>query len=134
VRPATRPECGHYADHSWPLPEDNDQEFFVTAWCFHPRFIPEEQIIFIPEPQILGAVEASCSELPGLRYLVRLRLVAYQDWNTQPSSPADDGQGNDGDVGNGGADAGHEAPPRGEMPEEEFFGRRQQSQQIPSGD
>lgn len=27
------------------------------------------------------------AELPGLRYLVRIRLVAFQDWNTPPVSP-----------------------------------------------
>jgi hypothetical protein len=29
--------------------------------------------------------------LPGLRYLVRARLVAYQDWSTPPPSPGDNG-------------------------------------------
>ena len=48
-----------------------------TAWCMHPRFIPNEQIVFIPEPRILSPIEASSKELLGLRYLVRLRLVAF---------------------------------------------------------
>lgn len=29
---------------------DDDREFFVTAWCLDPRFIPDEEVIFIPEP------------------------------------------------------------------------------------
>lgn len=37
------------------IPDDDDTEFFITAWCWHPRFIREEQIIFIPEPPIPGA-------------------------------------------------------------------------------
>lgn len=61
------------------IPDDDDREFFVMAWCWHPRFIPDEQITFIPELRIPGACEALRSELPGLRYLVRLCVVAYQD-------------------------------------------------------
>jgi hypothetical protein len=32
------------------IPEDDDREFFVAAWCMDPSFVPEEEIIFIPEP------------------------------------------------------------------------------------
>lgn len=61
------------------VPADDDWEFFVTAWCLHPRFILDEQVVFILEPRILSPVEASVSELSGLHYLVRLRLVVFQD-------------------------------------------------------
>ena len=66
-------------------PEDDDREFFVAAWCLHPRFIPEEKIIFIPEPMVregplrLRADELIQEELPRLRYLVRIRIVELQD-------------------------------------------------------
>lgn len=39
-------------------PED-DQEFFVVAWCLDPSFIPDVQVIFIPEPRFANPVEAS---------------------------------------------------------------------------
>lgn len=69
------------------------REFFVAAWCLHPRFILEEKVIFVPEPGV-HAYERSfyrrADELPGLRYLMRLRIVEYQDWNT-PSASSDDG-------------------------------------------
>ena len=32
--------------------EDDDREFFVTAWCWDPSFIVGEQPIFIPEPHL----------------------------------------------------------------------------------
>lgn len=56
---------------------DDDHEFFVVAWCLHPRFIPDEKIVFILEPRILSPIEASSKELLGLRYQVRLCLVAF---------------------------------------------------------
>lgn len=79
-------------------PQDYDREFFVANWCFHPRFIPEEKIIFIPEPNVhvyegplyLRADEVIHADLPSLWYLVWLRIVEYQDWNTPPSSSDDD--------------------------------------------
>jgi len=37
----------------WLSPEDDDAEFFVAAWCLHPRFIPDEKILFIPEPNVI---------------------------------------------------------------------------------
>lgn len=58
-------------------PADDDTEFFVAAWCLHPRFIPEEKIIFIPEPDArvpgnaltVHADVIMLNRLPGLRYL-----------------------------------------------------------------
>lgn len=90
----------------WPedVPEDDDSEFFVTAWFWHPRYIQHEQIIFVPEPSYPGANEAAWTELPGLRYLVRLRLIAYQDWATPPPSPG--GDDDDADEGGDGGDDG----------------------------
>lgn len=80
-------------------PEDDDREFFVVAWCLHPQFVPDEKIIFIPEPNPLvhgealyiQADEVVLNWLPGLRYLVRLRIVEIQDWSTPP--PTDDDEG-----------------------------------------
>lgn len=85
-------------------PEDDDREFFVAAWCLHPRFVPEEKIIFIPEPDArvpgnalwLNEGEAILNGLPGLCYLVRLRVVEYQDWSTPPPSSDDEGYGGSG--------------------------------------
>ena len=51
-------------------PVDDDREFFVTAWCWHPQFILDEQIIYIREPRVSGvALEVQESAL-GLRYLI----------------------------------------------------------------
>lgn len=77
----------------WPrdVPVDDGREFFVAAWCLHPRFIPDEKILFIPEPHVPYPVEDAQDELRGLRYLVRIRVVAFQDWNTPPASPGDGG-------------------------------------------
>lgn len=68
-------------------PPDDDREFFVAGWCLDPRIIPEEETIFIPEPNVrilgdalyLDADEIVLNKLPGLRYLVRIRVVEYQD-------------------------------------------------------
>lgn len=87
------------------IPEDDGREFFITAWCLHPRFIPEEVVIFIPEPRIANPIEASLEELPRLHYLVRLCLVAYQDWNTPLASPTTNNDDGD-DQGNGGGSGG----------------------------
>ena len=118
------------------VPADDDREFFVTAWCMHRRFIPDEQIVFIPEPRILDPVEAAAVVLPGLRYLVRLRLVAFQDWSTPAASPADNGH-DDGDADeDGGPDGGNPnrfhpgiddgrgGPSRGPTPDDDYFGGR----------
>lgn len=98
------PSCGNI-EVVWPrdVEDNDDREFFVTAWCWHPRSIQHEQIIFIPEPSFQGACEVARSELPGLRYLVRIRLIAYQDWATPPPSPPGDA-GDDGDNGPRGDD------------------------------
>lgn len=67
------------------IPIDDDREFFVAAWCMDPRFVPEEEVIFIPEPgvqvpggaQFLRADEIVHDRLPGMRYLVRIRIVEF---------------------------------------------------------
>lgn len=94
----------------------DDREFFVSAWCWHPSFIHSEQVIFIPDPHYPGVVVDD--HLLGLRYLVRARLVAYQDWSTPPPSPGDNGavaQGNVQDKPGSGApdDASSSGAPRG---------------------
>lgn len=65
---------------------DDDCEFFVAAWCIHPKLIPDEKIIAVPEPEIpdpaglfLRPHEIIHADLPVLRYQVRLRIVEYQD-------------------------------------------------------
>lgn len=75
------------------IPNDDDRELFVVAWCLDPIFIPDEKIIFISEPNArvpgnalyLDAGEAVLNKLPGLRYLVRIRIIEIQDWSTPPS-------------------------------------------------
>lgn len=79
---------------------DDEREFFVATWCLHPRFIPDEKILFILKPHVPYPVEDVQDELLGLRYLVRIRVVAFQDWNTPSVSPGDGGpDGGDNDHG-----------------------------------
>ena len=105
-------------------PADDDREFFVMAWCWHPNFIEEEKIIFIPEPRVAGVAEDERTADLGLRYLVRTRVIAYQDWSMPPGTPddigGDNGHGNDDDDdghgghhgdNNGGARDGFDEPP-----------------------
>lgn len=90
-------------------PIDDDSEFFVKAWCWHPNFICEEQLIFIPEPHVLGIPVEERTEMPGLRYHVRIRIVAVQDLSTPPGSPGGDGgvgPSDDGNDSDGTADPG----------------------------
>jgi len=76
------------------VPVHDDREFFVAAWCLHPRLISDEESIFIPEPgaRVPGdALDLRVDEpvlhgFPGLCYRVRLRIVECQDWNTPPAS------------------------------------------------
>jgi hypothetical protein len=60
------------------------RKYFVAAWCIHPRFIPQQKIIAIPESEVPFVVEPPLylreyelirSELPALRHLVRVRVV-----------------------------------------------------------
>lgn len=68
------------------IDDDDDREYFVTAWCKHPAFIADRNLIFIPEPNAIG-IALPADALPGLSYLVRVRLVAFQDYSTPPGSP-----------------------------------------------
>jgi hypothetical protein len=80
-------------------PEDDDCELFVAAWCLDPKLIPEEKTIFIPEPRPLvrghalyiQADEVVLNRLPGLWYVVRLRVIEIQDWSTPPPSEDEEG-------------------------------------------
>lgn len=83
----------------WPrdVPDDDGREFFVAAWCSHPGHIHDESVIFIPEPAVPIPVGAMQEELLGLRYLLRIRIVAYQDWSLPPDSSDAGGPGNDGE-------------------------------------
>ena len=89
-------------------PDIDDREFFVSARCWHPRFIHAEQGICILEPHIPGVLPleawAQDAHLPGLRYRVRARLVAYQDWASPPGSPGHGGGFGDRDRGDDGED------------------------------
>lgn len=84
----------------------DDREFFVSACCWHPSFIHAEQIVFILDSRVRSVVVDD--HLPGLRYLVRACLVAYQDWSTPPASPKPNG-GIDGRDGQGDEDGGGRA-------------------------
>jgi hypothetical protein len=77
---------------------DDGRELFVAAWCVHPSLIPDQKILVIPEPAqphdpcgflFLREHEAFHSELSMLRYLARLWVVEFQDWEP-PSSSSDD--------------------------------------------
>lgn len=88
------------------VPAEDDREFFVSAWCWHPSFINDEYLIFLSEAHL--PLHANAASLPGLWYWVRVRLVAFQD-HTPPLPPPppeddedDDGSGGeDGDNGSG---------------------------------
>jgi hypothetical protein len=78
---------------------DSERELFVSTWCVHPDLIPDEMIMAIPEPEAehdgssplyLRPWEVIHTEVPALRYLVRLRLIEFQDWRTPPTSDDDD--------------------------------------------
>jgi len=72
-------------------PSIDDREFFVSAWCWHPSFITQEEVVFIPEPDVPGAPPPTLlphgAHQPGLCYNVHVRLVAFQEWHTPPGSP-----------------------------------------------
>ena len=77
---------------------DDDCELFVAAWCAHPDLVPDDKIMAVPEPEeehdggpplFLRPHEIIHDEVPALRYLVRLRLIEYQDWHTPPPSSED---------------------------------------------
>lgn len=78
---------------------------FVAAWCLHPSLVPDEKTIFIPEPNVriprnalyLDADEVILNKLPGLRYLVHLRIIEYLDWSMLPPSYDDGGYHRDDD-------------------------------------
>jgi hypothetical protein len=66
---------------------DGEQELFMAAWCAHPDLISDEKIMAVPEkeehdggpPLFLKPWEMIHSEVPAMRYLVRLRIIEYQD-------------------------------------------------------
>jgi hypothetical protein len=72
----------------------------VAAWCAHPDLIPDEKIMAVPEKEeeehdggpllFLRPWEMIHSEVPAMRYLVRLRIVEYQDWHSPPPSEDED--------------------------------------------
>ena len=66
--------------------DDDDRDFFVTAWCKHPAFVVDHNLIFILEP-VVGGVAPPDDHLAGLLYLIKVRLVAIQDFSSPPGSP-----------------------------------------------
>lgn len=80
--------CARLEEAPETVVRDDLREYFVVAWCIHPRFIPREIIIAIPEPDSPFVVEPPlyvreheviCSKVLALRYLVRVRVVETQD-------------------------------------------------------
>jgi len=78
---------------------DDEREIFVAGWCAHPDLVPDQKLIAIPEPVpehdggpplFLRPWEIIHDEVPALRYLVRIRLVEFQDWHTPPPSSDDE--------------------------------------------
>lgn len=74
-------------------------EFFVSSWCAHPDLVPDEVIMVVPEPEreqdgglplYLRPHEITHDDVPALRYLVRIRLIEFQDWHTPPLSSSND--------------------------------------------
>jgi hypothetical protein len=65
-----------------------------------PLLIPDEKIIFIPEPNAripgnalyLEADEAVLNKLPGLRYPVQIKIIEIQDWSTLPPLSDEEGR------------------------------------------
>jgi len=126
------PSCANI-EVVWPhnVPEDDGREFFVAAWCSHPRHIPDESVIFIPEPGVAIPEGTVQEELPGLRYLVRVRLVAFQDWSLPPDSP-DGGNHGGGDGGHGDNGGGPDVLPdpdadQGASPGDDFYAGKRSS-------
>ncbi|KAG0526126.1 hypothetical protein BDA96_06G118600 [Sorghum bicolor] len=76
-----------------------------APWCLHPMLVPEQKLLVIPEPPephepgilFLREHEIIHSHLPILHYLVRLRVVEYQDWAVSSSSSEDAFSGGDSD-------------------------------------
>jgi hypothetical protein len=97
---------------------DDERELFVAAWCAHSDRIPDEKIMAVLEleeehhggpPLYLRPHEIIHDEVPALRYLVRLRLIEFQDWHT-PLPSSDDGMdfsGEDRDSGDNNYDGYH---------------------------
>lgn len=77
---------------------DDEREFFVAEWCIHPKLIPNEKVIAVPEPEVHDPCGVLClrpeevihAHLPALRYPVQLRIVEVQDWHTPPTSSDDE--------------------------------------------
>jgi hypothetical protein len=85
---------------------DDERELFVASWCAHPDLVADEVIMAIPEPEeehdggpplFLRPHNIIHYEVPALRYLVRIRLIEFQDWHTPPTSSDDEyyGAGDD---------------------------------------
>lgn len=87
---------------------DVERELFVASWCAYPDLVPDEVIMAIPEPEeehdggpplFLRPHNIIHTEVPALRYLVRIRLIEFQDWHTLPTSSDDEFYGDGDDDG-----------------------------------
>jgi hypothetical protein len=71
-------------------PPEDDREYFVSAWCWHPQLIQPQQLLFIPEPRIQCSDVSENTVRRGLHYLVHVRVVAYQNIELPGDEPPDD--------------------------------------------
>ncbi|RLN35525.1 hypothetical protein C2845_PM03G29060 [Panicum miliaceum] len=90
--------CSDLVEAPPELTDDHRKKFFICAWCFHPDLVPQQKLVFIPEPPepydesglFLRPHEIIHSKHDGLWYNVKIRIVEVQDWNL-PSGSSDDG-------------------------------------------
>ncbi|CAL4994760.1 unnamed protein product [Urochloa decumbens] len=76
------------------LAGNNLRYLYVAAWCIHPDLIPQEKLMFIPEPPesvgggnlFLQPHEIIHSKHDGLWYRVEIRVLEVQDWADESSS------------------------------------------------
>ncbi|CAN6237908.1 unnamed protein product [Urochloa humidicola] len=86
--------CSNLTEAPPHIAGNDRRSLFVAAWCIHPNLVPTEKMILIPEPQephvpgnlFLKQEEIIHSKQDGLRYLVRVRIVEFQDWNDESDS------------------------------------------------
>lgn len=86
----------------------------------------------MPKPPVSGVFDGDRTSAPGLRYLIRARLVAFQDFSTPPASPGN-GAGKEGDW-NGGANGDASDDDDGYPPHEDDSSAMRDSQVDGTGD
>ena len=78
-------------------PLEDDREYFVFAWCWHPQLIKPEKLLYIPEPDIRSSESTENAVQRGLHYIVRVRVVAFQNLELPGDEPPNDGDNADDD-------------------------------------